>query len=500
MDASESFERTETSLKALMQTLHTVLKSVGAEDVALHLPWRPLWDPGADGHNESIADLGDDKAEAYLQAYSIAFQLLNTAEENATAQHRRALEDARRLIHESGSWDHAFARADAAGLSASEQADILAQVRIEPVLTAHPTEAKRQTVLEHHRELYRCLVELENTMWTQSEREALQEQVAACLERLWRTGEIYLDKPSIADERRSVLHYLRHVFPGALAWTDRRLRAAWAQAGHDPTLLQHAQQLPRIALGNWVGGDRDGHPGVTANVTAQTLTLFRHTALNLIDEHLTRLAQHLSLSARRQAVPDSIQARVAALESKLGDHGLAARKRNPAETWRQLVNLLRASLPRDGAAPITTTAEALLDELQTLRNGLEQIGAERLVHHDVEPLIRHVQTFGFHLATIDVRQNSAFHDRALAQLLELAKIPEGADYPTWDEPRRRAMLDAELQSPRPFALRHDVQGTEARAVLDVFAVLAKHLNRHGSAGLGALIVSMTRSVEDLLAA
>ena len=160
-----------------------------------------------------------------------------------------------------------------------ELAEILRAVRVEPVLTAHPTEAKRRTVLEHHRELYRLVVELENTMWTRSERENLEERIAACIERLWRTGEIYLDKPSIADERYSVLHYLRHVFPSVLEWMDRRLRAAWRQAGHDPRLLEGAQHLPRIQLGNWVGGDRDGHPGVTAAVTSDTLALFRETAI-----------------------------------------------------------------------------------------------------------------------------------------------------------------------------------------------------------------------------
>lgn len=491
----ESFLKTESTLSFLMDAFREVLLEVGEANVAQYLPWI------SPGNSPSPATFPDEIAEACVQAYSISFQLLNQAEENAVAQRRRAIENDGGLGEDSGSWDQMLKRAADTGASPEQLAEILATLRIEPVLTAHPTEAKRQTVLEHHRALYRLLVDLENTMWTDTERAALRDQTKAYLERLWRTGEIFLEKPSLADERRIVLHYLEHVFPNVLSWTTSRLRAAWQRAGYDPSLLAAPEDLPQLRFGDWVGGDRDGHPGVTADVTAETLCLFRQAALGLIDRHLEQLAIRVSLSERRQGTPAPLAARVAELAARLGDAGMAAASRNPREPWRQYVNLMRAALPLSAsAAPGQfATAKDLLAELRALRRWLEHVGAERLARLDVDPIVALVETFGFHLAKLDVRQNSAFHDRALAQLLVCAGVEEAADYPTWSKERRRAILERELATRRPFTMPEDVEGDEASAVLGAYRVLASYRERYGSEGLGALIVSMTRSAEDLLA-
>lgn len=487
--------KTESTLHFLMDAFREVLLEVGEANVARHLPW------GSPGNSPSPVTFPDEIAEACVQAYSISLQLLNQAEENAVAQRRRAIESEGGLVDDSGSWDQMLKRAAYTGASPEQMAETLSTLRIEPVLTAHPTEAKRQTVLEHHRAIYRLLVDLENTMWTETERAALRDQIKAYLERLWRTGEIFLEKPSLADERRIVLHYLEQVFPSVLSWTTSRLRAAWQRAGYDPSLLAAPEHLPQLRFGDWVGGDRDGHPGVTAEVTAETLHLFRQAALGLIDRHLEQLAMRVSLSERRQGTPPPLTARVAELAARLGAVGQAAASRNLMEPWRQYVNLMRAALPlSDSAAPGQfATAKELLAELRALRQWLEQVGADRLARLDVDPVISLVETFGFHLAKLDVRQNSAFHDRALAQLLVSAGVDEAADYPFWSKERRRLILESELATRRPFSMPEDVEGDEAGAVLDAYRVLASHRARYGDAGLGALIVSMTRSAEDLLA-
>lgn len=492
---AESFQKTEATLHFLMEAFREVLAEVGAADVAQYLPWFPESDPPND------LAFPDARAEACIQAYSISLQLLSQAEENAVAQHRRLIESTSEFAEDAGSWDQMLQRAAATGATPEALAAMLATLRIEPVLTAHPTEAKRQTVLEHHRMLYRLLVELENTMWTDAERAALRDQLKACLERLWRTGEIFLDKPSLADERRIILHYLEHVFPNVLPRTTSRLRAAWQRAGYAPSLLGTPDQLPRLHFGDWVGGDRDGHPGVTAEVTAETLQLFREAALKLIDRHLQQLAVRVSLSERRQETPPMLTARIAELAGLLGPAGASATDRNPEEPWRQYVNLMCKALPW----PASTmpwqydTSDALAADLYTLRAGLVAVGAERLAHVDVDPLITLVETFGFHLAALDVRQNSAFHDRALAQLLAAAGAEDAAAYPRWTPAQRRDVLERELATRRPFTAPKDVEGAEAKAVLEVYQVLATYHARYGRAGLGALIVSMTRSAEDLLA-
>ncbi|KGE02782.1 phosphoenolpyruvate carboxylase [Pseudohaliea rubra] len=492
----------ERDLRRLMVALHKVLRELGEDAVAERLPWRAQWLDDLPAASAAGDALAGDAAQHGLQAYSIAFQLLNHAEENAVAQLRRATARLGAKASEAGSWEQVFAQARGRGLAPEEIAAQLRVLRIEPVLTAHPTEAKRQTVLEHHRALYRLLVERENSMWTPAERAALDAATEAALERLWRTGEIYLEKPRLQDERRLVLHFLAAVFPAAVSAFVQRLRQAWESAGFAPALLAGPDALPQIAFGSWVGGDRDGHPGVTAALTAETLSRHRAAALALADEGLAQLAAKLSLSVHRQAPPPSLLAAISERSEALGEAGRAALERNFEEPWRQFVNLLRAALPGAGEIPAAGAflRAAELDEaLGELTEALSAVGADRLVAADVEPLRLQLRAFGFHLARLDVRQNSAFHDRALASLLSVAGVAGGEDYPAWSAVERRALLEGELATARPFVRAGQAPVGEAAAVLGCHEVLADELARHGPDGLGALIVSMTRSTEDLLA-
>lgn len=498
--AADAEGRVGRTLDFLMRAFADVLESLGEREAARLLPWSASWR----GEGEGRAPWPDNPPESLVQAFSIAFQLLTQAEENAAAQTRRAAETAGTLADDPGSWDQHFARLAGAGVAPAAIADRIASLRVEPVLTAHPTEAKRQTVLHHHRALYRIVVELENSMWSPTERRALEEQARAAIERLWRTGEIFLRKPSVADERRNVLHYLTEVFPAALPWVDRRLEAAWGRAGFDPALL--AGRRPGLRFGDWVGGDRDGHPGVDAATTAETLALFRAEALERARAALVDLAAHLSLSALRQPTPPALAAWLGERAAALGAAGAAALARNAEEPWRQAVNLMLAALPPaegavgPGAYP---GAAALAADLRLLRDALCAVGAGRLAEEDVDPVLRHVETFGFHLAALDIRQNSGFHDRALAQLLTVSGEPWGADYPDWDAGRRAALMRRELAVPRPFAapgaISGAVSGHEAQEVVASLAVCARHIARCGAEGLGALIVSMTRGPADLFA-
>jgi phosphoenolpyruvate carboxylase len=487
--ADDTADRRSRTLDFLMDCFADVLRDLGEESVAANLPWRSR--PG------SWPDTTD---ERLVQAYSIAFQLLSQAEENAAAQGRREAEAAGAMTEDAGSWDQHLEQLAELGFAPSAIAEVMGRLRIEPVLTAHPTEAKRQSVLHHHRALYRVIVEMENSMWTPAERAALDAEARACIERLWRTEEIFLEKPAVADERRNVLYYLTEVFPFALSWADARLDAAWARAGHDPALLKGNR--PRLHIGDWVGGDRDGHPFVDVATTAETLRLFRAEALGLIRQRLQALGATMSLSARRQVVPTALRDWIAARGEALGEAGATALARNPDEPWRQAVNLMTAGLPPvTGPATGATyeRASALADDLARLADALDAIGAGRLVQSDVWPVLRHVRTFGFHLAALDLRQNSAFHDRGLAALLGKAGEPDAASYPEWDESKRAALMARELASPRPFAPAGTQLEGEAADTVGSMRVFARTLAEHGAEGLGSLIVSMTRNAEDLFA-
>ncbi len=178
-------------------------------------------------------------------------------------QLRRTMETANSPAYERGLWGNTLMRLKAEGYDESTIAAGLAAVHVEPVLTAHPTEAKRTSVIVKHRAIYLLLVKKENPILTPTERQQNRDEIKELLELLWRTGNIYLEKPELRSERRNVIHYLKNVFPETLPILDNRLKAAWLNQGFSPDTLRRSQ-FPKLGIGTWVGGDRDGHGLVTA--------------------------------------------------------------------------------------------------------------------------------------------------------------------------------------------------------------------------------------------
>lgn len=491
-----AFAKVERDLQQLVASLRDVLVGQGHTDLAAAVPWAPgPWVP-PEPHQWP---------PRLSQVLAIAFQLLNMVEENVSAQARRSRETAAGLGAEQGLWGAQLRKLIDKGLSAADVAGFLASVQVEPVLTAHPTEAKRPTVLELHREIYLNLVRLENPIWSPSERKAILEDVSLTLERLWRTGEILLNRPQVVDELENVLYFLREVFPGAVQDHDRRLRAAWEDAGWNPMLIESPDQLPAILFGTWVGGDRDGHPFVTPEVTRDALARLRQAAFVVLNRQLAEVARQLPLSAHAQNPPPELTAAVERLLAYAGATGVELRRRHGEEPWRLCVELLRLRLPISaaptGVAPAVTPfakPAELRAELELLKTTLEQIGAARIAVGSLDPILRTLNVFGFHLARIDVRQNSRVHELAISQLLQASGASDW-DYASWDEATRLAFLDRELVTARPFTLAGAKLGADAERVIGAHRVLAEHADRYSAAGLGSLIVSMTRSVSDLLA-
>ncbi|MGF1482834.1 MAG: phosphoenolpyruvate carboxylase [Opitutales bacterium] len=431
------------------------------------------------------------------QGLSIYFQLLNLVEETAAQATQKQRESELGPAAEPGMWASYLKKARDRDVTPDRLLRILKNLVVEPVLTAHPTEAKRWSVLEQHRELFRLFVQRDEGRGpSERERFDFRDGIKAALERLWRTGEIFGEKPDLASERQNALYYLTEIFPRVLQRLDNRFAHAWQEAGYDPELLDNETDFPSISFGTWIGGDRDGHPLVTPQVTAETLQLFRQEAVRVLDRHLQELRSALCLSRQVQTPSKLFQEWIASLAEAAGRSPDEARAAD--EPWRHFVTLLRLRLPGHGAPRPYHDALELKEDLRFLRRSLEQIGAGRIARQSVVPVLRLVGVFGFHLASLDLRQNSAFHDQALGELLKAGGIADGASYPEWPETRRLEFLNRELRSPRPFSTEPAEAGEYARLAVGAFQVAAEHLHTCGPDGLGSLIVSMTRSLSDLL--
>jgi phosphoenolpyruvate carboxylase len=431
------------------------------------------------------------------EALSMAFQLLNMVEENTVNQVRRLRETAGGPASEPGAWPSQLRLLREASFTDADVRRAMRSIHVQPVLTAHPTESKRASVLERHREVYLMLVERENPTKTPMEQAALRRRIETGLERLWRTGEILLDRPGVESEISNMLHYVSSVFPDVLQLLSERFRGSWEWAF--PGTLAPAE--PRLTFGSWVGGDRDGHPLVTAETTRHALEALHAQALGVLRQHLHRLAASLSLSDSMQMAPGGLYERIATCSAMLGERTQGILRQYPGEPWRQWVHLMLARVPEPGEPrPMEWSygrAEELEADLAFLADMLHQAGADAIAVAEVAPIERLAAVYGFHGAALDIRQNSAFHGVAIGQLLTIAGM-DGADYLDWPEHRKRELIDRELGSPRPFAVSSAALPPEAEASVAVLRLAREWSARHGSGGVGQFIVSMTHAASDLL--
>ncbi|GAB4168010.1 MAG: phosphoenolpyruvate carboxylase [Terrimicrobiaceae bacterium] len=482
------FRKMDGDLAYMVECLAEVLEEIGEGEAAVGLPWR-----GTPLTGKVVSE----------QAFSIAFQLLNLVEEDASTNTRLQREIEGNVADEPGCWGQVLQELASNGVGAAQVAEILPEIRVEPVLTAHPTEAKRSSVLEQHRTLFSLLTARGNQQLTPNQRASIREEIKVTLERLWRSGEILLEKPEVASERRGILFYLTEVFPAALEELDERLRRAWESAGYSPDYLADPHAWPRVRFGSWVGGDRDGHPLVTAEVTQQTLEEMREGALRVLHRKLGELADKLPLSSNFQLPPPALEKALARFWNEDPDTAERISRLYSDEPWRQFVLLVQSRLPMAErsltreAPPTYRTPDELDDDLDLLTEALHAVGAGRLASSGVWPVRRALDVFGFHLAALDIRQNSRFHDAAFSQILAASGHPD-SDFASWDESRRMDFLSRELLSPRPFLYADCGIGPEADALLACYGVLRREIRSHGRGAIGSLIVSMTRQLSDLL--
>ena len=430
-----------------------------------------------------------------IQAQAIWFQLLAIAEQNRDMRRRREVERQRGHAEVLGTFAHVFRLAADQGLAPAQVREALVQLRVRPVITAHPTEARRVTVLERHRRIYLKLYELESPRWTARERDDLQRAVRDEIELLWLTGELKLDKPTVDQEVEWGLYFFDENLFDVVPALYTRIEQAWAKQ-----FPGEALELPCVfGFGSWIGGDRDGNPFVTSEVTARTLCRLRRAALERYVARLTDLARNLSVSERALPLPEGFRAAVAAALAASGQ-GDALAARNPGERFRQFIGCMKLKLAAmlDGR-PGYASADALIADLVLMRDALAEAGAAPLAQSFVVPLEREVRCFRFATARLDIRENSQRIHATLAEVWR--RLRPGAEPPAPDSAAWKDWLLTELSVPKVAGTAWDDIDTlpdAARETFATFRAVAEARRDGDREAIGTLILSMTHSAADVL--
>ena len=433
---------------------------------------------------------------AGLQAWGIWFQLLNIAEENAAMRRRRVTESIQGLEHVSGTFANVIAQAAGMGLSHQEVQVLLNGMKVTPTITAHPTEAKRVTVLQIHRRIYVILYRLEATRWTPRERESLEAQLRNEIDLLWLTGELRLEKPSVIQEIRWGLHFFEQTLYERVPETLERLDLALSE--HYPD--QAFTVPPLFRFGTWIGGDRDGNPFVNNSVTREALSLNRQAVLQHYRKQLEGLFQKISVSIHAIRAPAGFLERLDSLLDASGQRK-KLEKRNPGEIFRQFVFCLLEKIKNtEKKSTLSSFAydspDRFIQDLKILEQGLEQSDCMQLARAQVMPLRRQAEAFRFCTARLDVRENSTVITRALQDIWRQRQdreTPPEADSAAWLE-----WIQEELATPFEQLPHFSFSDRQSASTFGLFQLIAETRQTLDREAVGGFILSMTRSVADVL--
>ena len=438
-----------------------------------------------------------------LQAQGIWFQLLAIAEQNRDMRNRREIERERGYQQLRGTFANVFASAAADGITPAEIRQALSGLRVRPVITAHPTEAKRVTVLERHRRIYLRLLDLESPRWTDRERQELIRATGDEIELLWLTGELKLAKPTVEQEVAWGLYFFNENLFDVVPQIFAKAESAFAQQFPGETL-----DAPLfLQFGSWIGGDRDGNPYVTSDVTRRTLWETRLASLRRYRTRLFDLVRNLSIEEHALALPESFRRRVAQTIEATAD-GEARATRNRGEIFRQFLSCMLARLDVTIAysereqPPAENTgyasADQLMDDIDLMRGALGAAGAQRLSDALLLPLRREVGVFRFTTMRLDVRENSMRINQTLTAMFRLRH--PGADSPAAESEEWKRWLLSELGTARTGPGLYQGLPADAAETLATFRTIARMRVEIDREAFGALILSMTRSAADILGA
>lgn len=446
-----------------------------------------------DAARDMLRGLDLDEATALVRAFATYFQLANTAEQ----VHRVRSIDAADV----GWLERAVAAIVAEG-GPELLARAVAATDLRPIFTAHPTEASRRSVLLKLKQIADVLADA--TDEDSPARRRQDARLAETIDLLWQTDELRLASPTPVDEARNALYYLDALAADALPAVLDDLAALCAEHG----VQVDAAGTP-VRFGSWIGGDRDGNPFVTPEVTAEVLRVQHEHAISHALAAVDELILDLSVSTRLAAVDDALAASLAADLARLPSLDRHVLALNAEEPYRLKLSCVRAKLlntrarTRSGSEhePGRDYADGaeLLADLALVADSLGHHAGRLAAHGRVRAAMQSIAATGLHLATLDVREHADHHHEAVGDLID--RVGElGRPYADLDRDERRAVLSAELASRRPLAGPNPALDGRPRRTFGVFGAIAEAQAKYGPEVIETYIVSMTQGVDDLLAA
>jgi len=429
------------------------------------------------------------KAGELVRAFSIYFQVVNLAER--VHRVRRGREWMRTGEPQRGSLADTVRRLAALGVDRERALELFAASRVEPVFTAHPTEATRRAILDKEERIaFELIARLAPERTPYEERVSLariREDVTAA----WQTEEHPSTRPTVADEREHVLYYVTHVLYRVLPALHEHLDDALGRLG-----VEGATDLPALVRpGSWVGGDMDGNPNVDADTVRATLRRHRELALDAYGREVAELAGHLTQSASRVAWSEEVSELIARYSEWFPETVESIPDRYAGMGYRVLLTLMRTRLEEtreDAEHGYRGPRELLSDVLWIARSLEENMGANAGLF-GVRRLARRIRAFGFHMAVLDVRQDARELRDVLAEMLG---DPEWPGRPPAERAERlRADLEGDLAA---VGAGLHLTGERAHRTLDVFRAIGECRDRYGPDAIGSYIISMAQDVDDVL--
>lgn len=440
---------------------------------------------------KEIAGLSSPLRKQIIRAFSLYFHLINAAELNHRIRRKRQYHLQDDSIVQPDSIESAILSLKENNVSDDAIQNALKTLSLELVITAHPTEATKRSVLEIQKRIADILKKMDHPLLTKRERRKLEENLFNEITILWQTDELREHKPTVLDEVRNGLYYFDQTLFEVLPEIHQELEECLEKNFPDTDW-----KVPNfLRFGSWIGGDRDGNPNVTHDVTWETLNKQRRLVLRKYKSVLVDLMKRYSHSTTRVEVSEEL---LRFLDEKEDQFLTEEQKWHvPTEIYRRVLSIILERVRQVGKSGIGYKfADELLEDLFIVRRSLKKHHPAAHELKIIQKLIRQVQLFGFHLATLDIRNHSGEHEAAITEILLKGRISK--NYDELSEEEKVKILESILVDPRPLLLLNEDYSAETQEMVKVFQMIKKAQDEFGKRSISVYLVSMTKSSSDLL--